>query len=349
MSIVRLAVTLIALLSLPACTTTRYLLQAGCGQLELSLGGRDIAAVARDPRTSPRTSALLARIGQIKRFGEKNGLTATKSYSEYVDLERDAAVWVVTAAEPLGFRTRTWSFPIAGEVPYLGWFRREDADDYASDLRDDGWDVDVRGAGAYSTLGWFDDPVLSTMIPEGDQAVGELANVVLHESVHASFYVASQSILNESVANFMGDRLTEAYLDEALGHDASETQAYLEGVREGERRSALFRDARRRLESLYASNRSRGDKLADKRSILAALRTETGIVRQINNATLAQYEIYNTGSAKLEALLAACGGSWRRFLGTLHRLTPATFAAAQERNLDAVILPLVRARCPAPG
>src|SRR6185503_15280 len=105
--------------------------------------------------------------------------------------------------------------------------------------------------------------------------------VVLHESVHATYYVAGQSFLNESVANFMGDRLTETYLAEKLGPESSETLAYLDGAREGERRSALFRDARRQLETLYASRKPRSVKLADKRRILAELRAEAGVSRQI--------------------------------------------------------------------
>src|SRR5690606_14306604 len=102
-------------------------------------------------------------------------------------------------------------------------------------------DIDVRGARAYSTLGWFDDPILSSMISEGDAALGDLVNVVLHESVHATYYLSGQSPLNESIASFVADRLTESYLEETRGKNSPELATYLKGLRAGkERRRKLF-------------------------------------------------------------------------------------------------------------
>src|SRR6185312_14274837 len=115
------------------------------------------------------------------------------------------------------FRSKTWWFPIVGRVPYLGWFDRDDAHDFADELHREGWDSDVGAADAYSTLGWFDDPVLSTMIAGGDEAVGELVNVILHESVHATLYVDGQTRFNESLAEFVAGKLTTVYLGAHYG------------------------------------------------------------------------------------------------------------------------------------
>jgi predicted aminopeptidase len=202
--------TVAAVPALTGCSTAGYLAQAGFGQLDLLEARRDIDDVVQDRRTAPRLKKLLGRVDEIKRFGEKHGLTPTSNYGTYADLGRPVAVWVVTAAEPLRFRNRTWSFPIVGSVPYLGFFDRDDARDLALGLRGAGWDVDLRGASAYSTLGWFADPVLSTMIADGDEALGELADVVLHESFHATLYVKGQSLFDESAADFVGDHLAEA-------------------------------------------------------------------------------------------------------------------------------------------
>src|SRR5205814_2292022 len=98
------------------------------------------------------------------------------------------AVWVVSACEPLRFHSKEWGFLFVGSFPYLGWFDLENARRFRDELRAEGWDADLRGAAAYSTLGYFRDAVLSSMIPEGDEALGELVNVVLHESVHATLY-----------------------------------------------------------------------------------------------------------------------------------------------------------------
>ena len=172
---------------------------------------------------------LLAEVPTIKRFAERHGLRPTSSYAKYAEVPRSAIVWVVSASTPLSFQPRTWTFPIVGSVPYLGWFDEAEARDFADDLRSQGYDVDLRGAQAYSTLGWFDDPILSTMLGSGDEAVGDLANVVLHESVHATYYLPGQSPLNESVADFLGDRLATAYLRERTGENSDELRAYLEG------------------------------------------------------------------------------------------------------------------------
>ena len=85
----------------------------------------------------------------------------------YGDVDRSAVVWVVSASDPLSFQPRTWTFPVVGSVPYLGWFNRDDARAFADELKGQGYDVDLRGADAYSTLGWFEDPILSTMVGEG--------------------------------------------------------------------------------------------------------------------------------------------------------------------------------------
>src|SRR6202044_894608 len=134
----------------------------------------------------------------------------------------------------LRFHPKTWWFPIVGRVPYLGWFDRDAAHDFADELREEGWGAGVGAPEAYSTLGWFDDPVLSTMLSDGDEALGELVNVVLHESVHATLYVDGQTRFNESLAEFAAGKLTLTYLDARYGPASHEEEAYLDAERQGE-------------------------------------------------------------------------------------------------------------------
>src|SRR6185369_6874030 len=200
-------------------------------------------------------------------------------YERYADLHRGAAVWVVQGSAPLAFRAKRWSLPVVGSIPYLGFFDREAARRYGATLaREEDLDVDVRGAAAFSTLGWFGDPVLSTMITQGDEALGELANTVLHESVHATLYVNDQSAFDESLASFVADRLTPVWLGEALGERAPGARAWVAG------------------QAVYRSGESEAWKAAEESRLLAAVREELHVTGTLNTASLAGHVAYDTGA-----------------------------------------------------
>jgi predicted aminopeptidase len=152
--------------SLGGCSSIYYVYQAGRGQLKLLNRARPVEEVIEDPRTSPDLVSLLKKIPAIKAYGEKEGLRPTKNYRDYVNLDQNAVVYVVTVSDALAFKPKIFSFPIVGSFNYIGWFGLDDAKKFASTFEAEGYDVDVRGASAYSTLGWFRDPLLSTMIPK---------------------------------------------------------------------------------------------------------------------------------------------------------------------------------------
>lgn len=294
---------------------------------------KPIPEVIRDEKTPPRIRELLAQIDPIKKFGEKNGLKPTPNYREYVKLDRPAAVWVVSACEPLRFKSKEWSFPIVGAFPYLGWFDLKAAKEYAEKLKQEGWDVDVRGAGAYSTLGWFRDSILSSMIPSGKEALGDLVNVVLHESVHATVYIPSQAYFNESIASFVADHLTLDYLDQLGPERKAEKEAYLDS----EKRSKGVYDRLHQgyvdLDELYRSNQSDAEKLKKKAEIIKQLQEELKLKRPFNNASLVQYKTYHTGSQDFERLFEKCGKNWSKFLGAAQSLKESSFSESQQISL----------------
>jgi predicted aminopeptidase len=341
-----LAVALALVLSESACASLSYVTQAAVGQNDLVVRARDIDELVREKRVDPRTRRLLSEVALIKRYGERHGLTATTNYTQYVHVNRAEVVWVVSASEPLRFRSKVWSFPLVGSFTYLGWFKRDAADGFAADLRKDGWDVDVRGSAAYSTQGYFVDPVVSTMLAPGREALGELANVILHESAHATFFVPDQSTLNESVANFVGDRLGERYAIDTLGADAPETRAFIAAERAYDARRKALHDAYDALEAIYVSAKPDADKLAEKRVVLDRLQARLRYTRPINNATLIQYRTYNSGQDELGKLLTACGTDWPRFIASLKTLERAHLPKAQESDVAKLVAPLVDARCP---
>ncbi len=331
---------------LTGCGGVRYVTQAAGGQLSLIQNAQPLPRVIRDKKTPPRIRGLLAETRHIKRYGEALGLKPTSNYSHYVQLDRPAVVWVVSACEPLRFKPRTWSFPVVGSFPYLGWFSHQDAKTFAEEIQKEGLDVDVRGASAYSTLGWFQDPLLSSMISEGHEAVGGLVNVILHESVHATLHIPGQASFNESLASFVADRMTLDYLDWTRGPGSIEKTAYEKAEAASAVRVKRLHETYEALDQLYRSDRPDAEKLAEKARILTALKQELSLRRDVNNAMLVGYKTYDTGQDEMERLFRACGSSWSRFLGTLRTLRPESFTSSPQQDLGPVLRPLAERRCP---
>ena len=343
-------VALLSLLSLcwivSGCQQVCYIAQAAYGQDDIAWRARSIEEVIADPGTPERTRQLLSMIDDVKRYGEVHGMAPTTNYQEYVDLPRNSVVYVVSAAPPLKLESLTWWFPIVGSVPYLGFFSADDAKQMARRLEAEGWDVDLRTASAYSTLGWFDDPILSTMIRPRDSVVGGLVNVVLHESVHATHYVGGQTYFNESLANFVANELTKPYLIERLQLDRWQLLAYEEGKLRGDRRAKRMHETYKLLEALYASNLPDAEKRAQKQQITAALGEELGFWRPINNATLAQSRQYHGANDSFDRLFAHCGRAWPRFWALIKGIDGDDFDSDQQKESDGLIERLLSAPCP---
>ncbi len=322
-----------------------YVTQAAAGQEKLNGRGIDIQEVVENGYLDKRTRTLLAAVPGIKSFGEKLGLRATKNYERYLWIGRPAVMWVVSACEPLRFRPKTWSFPVVGSITYTGWFDRAEADAYAKELAGKGWDVDVRGSQAYSTLGWFNDPILSTMLGGGDDALGDLADVVLHESLHATFYVPGQSTLNESMASFVGDKLAEDYLANLKGPESADRIRFVALRKRSEIRGNRMKEAYAELEVLYASARSQEEKHEEKRRITEKLRADLRIQRPVTNATLIQYKTYGSGHDEMAQLFDACGRSLPRMLKALERVRPLAKQSKPHTDPGLLLRPVLAEGC----
>jgi predicted aminopeptidase len=270
-------------------------------------------------------------------------LKPTANYREYVQWPGDSVVHVVTVSDALSFRPEVFAFPLVGSFTYIGWFDRNDAEAFASGYRERGLDVEVRGAPAYSTLGWFPDPLLSTMIPKTadgkvhPDAFPELVQIFLHESVHATIYFKGQSYFNESLADFVADVLTERYFRSG-GDDA---RALWERYRERRGRIRkvrdLFASAYRELDALYRSDLDQETKLAGKSRIIGNLRKDTGIQRELNNASLIQYKTYDPGERGFQELLDRYQGNVPAFLKRLSRLNQSDFGQSQREDIRGVL------------
>ncbi|CAN5922161.1 aminopeptidase [soil metagenome] len=301
------AVAALGALSLAGCLMPRYLAQAAYGQLDLLARAKPLEQVVDDPNTPLRTAVLLAEIPAIKQYGRSYGLKIKRNYNTYSALGRPAAVWFVGAADPVAFKPLKWCFPIVGCFAGLGWFDEDDGVKHKLELEARGYDAIVRPASAYSTGGWFPDPVLSTMLGGGDDAFPELANVILHESVHATVLVPDQPFFNESLASYVADTLTDHWIIDRFGRGSPEELAWTLGQAIHLHRTARLLDSYTQLKKLYESKQSREAKLAQKAKIIDELVLDLRLRRRPNNASLTEARVYNGGAAALIDAHRACG------------------------------------------
>ena len=184
-----------------ACSPV-YVLKAGIAEVGILRARRPIPEVLSDPTTDADTRSKLAYVVQARRFAaDELDIDVGDSYTMFTQLERDTLALVVSAAPKDQLGAVTWWFPIVGRMPYRGYFSVDDALEAEQDLKDDGYDTYVRPTAAFSTLGWFNDPVLSTALDTDDV---EVVATVLHELAHQYMFVSGQVGFNESFANFVG-------------------------------------------------------------------------------------------------------------------------------------------------
>jgi predicted aminopeptidase len=192
---------LLAVALLSSCQAP-YLMKSAWSQADLLLSRESIDSALKSDKLSIEDQKKLELARDAKAFGERVlGLKKNANYASFVKLERPYVSYVVSAAEKDRLEQHLWSFPIVGDVPYKGFFNPDDAKVEAATLRKKGLDTYIRGVSAYSTLGWFDDPVLSSMLRYSDY---DLVNTIIHESVHATLYIKSRADFNERLASFIG-------------------------------------------------------------------------------------------------------------------------------------------------
>lgn len=328
------------------CLQAGYVVQAGLGQLALIGNARNIDDVLDDSDTDPRTRILLSEVKPVLAFIRENGLSDKGNYRKFVPLKGRAAVWFMATSQELAFEPRVWNFPIVGSFTYLGWFDFFEAHDVKRRLEREGWDVHVRPAHAYSTGGWFKDPVLSTMLSRRDSAFRDLVNVLLHETIHANILIRDQSTFNESIASFMGDVMTEQYLAERFGPESEELVLFRSESKDSHARGQEMAKAYNTLQKLYKSKRPDKEKRAEKRRILDALERDVGLRYRPNNASLIGFKTYNAGLDELAGLFAACDRDWHRFVAQIRTLKTESFGESQAEDIGPTIAKLAGKQCP---
>jgi predicted aminopeptidase len=240
-----------AIVAIVATCSPAYVIRAGIEEARILGRRRPIPEVVADPATSAETRRKLEVVTQARAFADKQlGLAAGESYTTYSWVDSDTLLMVVSAARKDRFQAYTWWFPIVGRVPYKGYFNFEHAYEEARELEARGYDADVRPSAAFSTLGWFNDPLLNTLLRYGDVS---LAGTVIHEITHNSLYLAGQAGFNESFANFVGDRGAVVFFcerDPAHAHCAAAEAGWQDNLVFG----AALSDLVARLERIYGDS-----------------------------------------------------------------------------------------------
>lgn len=303
---------------LGGCAELGYYAQAARGQMSLMADAKPIDRWLADPGIKDDLKARLRRVQAIRQFAARElGLPDNGSYKSFAKLERPFVMWNVVATPELSLRPERWCFPVAGCVDYRGYYDQQEAKAFAGTLRSKGLDVRVSGVPAYSTLGWFNDPVLSTFIhyPEA-----ELARLVFHELAHQVAYAPGDSQFNESFATAVEEAGVSRWL-EAQGDDALRT-GYLAFQQRREDFLNLLNAYRQRLDDLYQSERPEADKRREKSVLLASMQSDYAVLKD----SWGGYAGYDRwfGEPVSNAHFA--------LISTYHDLVPAFRAMLQEKQ-----------------
>jgi predicted aminopeptidase len=334
------------LVGLSGCQTFSFYRQAISGQVQLLTHQQKVTKLIADPQTPAKLKTQLELLQQLREFAATNlHLPVDGHYRKYVDVHRPFVVWNVEATPELSMKPKSWWYPIVGSQDYRGYFSENAARQYADWLWERGYDVHVGGVSAYSTLGWFDDPVINTFVFEPEP---DLAELIFHELGHQRLFLSGDTDFNEAFATTVGEEGAQRWLS-AKGDDATR-QAYAKGRERNRQFVSLTLATRARLEKLYGEHRTDGglkqsrdmasvpkDQLRQQKAELLAqlqkdyakLKAEWGgdteydawFANHLNNAKLNSVAAYYELVPGFERLLAQNDGDLEKFYAAAERLS----------------------------
>lgn len=334
--------------SLCSCSTLRFYSQAAGGQWEMLRKARPVAEVMADPACKPLLKEKLTTVGHILDDAARElHLPAEGQYRRYANLGRKHAVWVVFAAPEFSIEPITWRYPLLGRLAYRGFFEERLAEAEAARLKSEGLDVHVSGVAAYSTLGFFRDPLLNTFIGRDD---AELAELIFHELTHQRLYLGGDTDFNEAFATAVGQEGTRRWLRSR--QKWGELARYEKELKVEREFVKLVLQAREDLKEVYSRDyRSQEAERLQKQRVLAALKDKAMVLdrrqggslsierwfkKPVNNARLATVSSYYEMLPGFVALLKRCDGEIGAFFAEIETLKKLDHDERRRRIMQSV-------------
>ena len=312
------------LAGITGCSTVGYYSQALSGQVDVLSRRESIEMLVDDPKTNEELRHRLANIVKAREFAVNTlHLPDSASFTSYADVGRPFVIWNVFATPELSLKQKQWCHIFIGCFSYRSYFSEDGARTYADELEQEGYDVYVGGVAAYSTLGWFEDPVYNTMMRYSDT---EMAGILFHELAHEVIYVDDDTAFNESFAMAVQLEGTRKWLEHINEPEAF--KAYKQDQQRDEEFVSYIMQYRKQLEKMYALDISDEARRKGKTEIFKALREnykqlkaswngykgyDNWFKRKLNNATLAPIGTYHHYVPAFVALLKKQGGNFTRF------------------------------------
>lgn len=305
------------------CSSIEYYWQAANGHSDILNREKPISEILAEPDLAPELRKLLEQMQRARDFASKElGLPENNSYREYADIGRDYVIWNVIATEEFSVEPQTWCFPFAGCVSYRGYFSKSDAVEFADQLRVGGKDVYVVGARAYSTLGWFDDPLLNTMLYRDE---GMRVGVLFHELAHQKLYVQDDTAFNEAFATTVAQEGVRRWF--LYNGNTGKYERYLESQQRRAEFNTLLKQTRSRLQELYKQSDDPASMRKAKQRVFLQLKKDyAGLKSNWNNDN--RYDIWIAQSLNNAHLALAA---------TYHELVPAFKKYLQNTEGDLLI------------
>lgn len=318
-------------LLISGCQSLNYYAQSVKGQLQVIHRSKPIDEWLKNSNTSAQLKQKLEQVKQIRQFASSQlYLPDNKSYTRYADLQRPYVVWNIFAAPELSLEPYRWCYPVIGCQTYRGYFSKQPATVLADQIKNDGYDVSVGGVKAYSTLGWFNDPILNTFVNYSEI---NLAGLIFHELSHQVVYVKGDTVFNESFATMVESKGVEIWLKQNA--KAEMLLQYEQSQNLEQKALGLLAQYKQKLNQVYESDASKTDKRLQKTEMFVELKSEYQRLKQqfqfaspwdrwfaqdLNNAHFVAVGTYYDKVDAFEKLFIKAGEDFERFFTEVKKL-----------------------------